>query len=80
MTTNDDNNNNNNDTVIPGVPDLLFPGDGFLFVEVVLPDGSQARWARATDVDGENVIDDDTIDRLTNAIEGVLGSPDTLML
>lgn len=61
------------------IPDLLFPGDGFLFVEVVLPDGSQARWARTTTLDGETFIDEETIDALTNAIEGVLGSPDTLM-
>lgn len=54
--------------------------DSILFVEVVLPDGSVARWARETEVDGETVIDDDTIDALTDAIERVLGSPDTLFV
>lgn len=52
--------------------------DDLLYVEVVLPDGSVAIWARKTDVDGETVIDEETIDRLTDAIEAVLGSPDTL--
>lgn len=60
--------------------DMLIPEDGILFVEVVLPDGSEARWARTVEVDGETVIDDDTIDRLTAAIEGIIGSPDTLRL
>lgn len=46
--------------------------DGIVYVEVELPDGSTARWARE--------LDDATTDALTNAIESVLGSPDTLML
>lgn len=43
-----------------------------LYVEVSLPDGSVARWWRDTD-------DDVLVDRLTTAIEAVIGSPDTVM-
>lgn len=52
--------------------------EDLLYVEVVLPDGSVASWVRTTEVDGETTIDDETIDRLTAAIEAILGSPDTL--
>lgn len=58
--------------------DVLLPDDGVLFVEIVLPDGSVACWAREVEVDGEVVIDDHFIDNLTNAVEAFLGSPDTL--
>ena len=46
--------------------------DGTVYVEVTLPDGSVARWAK--------VLDDETTDRLTNAIEAAIGQPDTLWL
>jgi hypothetical protein len=45
--------------------------DEILLVEIVLPDGSVATWTRAD-------ADDDFIDRLTDAVESVLGSPDTI--
>lgn len=51
--------------------------DGTLYVEVTLPDGSVARWAR-TPPDGA-AFDDYTLDSLTDAIERILGSPDTLL-
>lgn len=53
--------------------------EGELYVEVALPDGTVARWWRDTSVDGEVTIDDDTIDRLTSAIEAIIGSPDTIL-
>ena len=42
-----------------------------LTIEVVLPDGTSVRWALAE-------TDDRTIDRLTDAIEGIVGPPDTI--
>lgn len=43
-----------------------------LTVEVTLPDGTVARWA-------QNETDDRTIDRLTCAIENVIGKADTII-
>lgn len=40
-------------------------------VEVSLPDGTECRWSLLE-------VDDKTIDRLTSAIEKVIGPPDTI--
>lgn len=45
---------------------------GNVTVDVTLPDGSVAMWA--VQVDGP------TIDRLTDAIEAIIGKPDTITL
>lgn len=45
--------------------------DNITWVEVTLPDGTIARWAR--------VLDDDEQDRVLAAIESVLFTPDTLI-
>lgn len=42
-------------------------------VEIELPDGSVSMWGLAE-------VDDRTIDRLTDAIESIIGSPDTINL
>lgn len=42
-------------------------------VEIVLPDGSVAMWALME-------TDDKTVDRLTDAIESIIGPPDTITL
>lgn len=41
------------------------------YVEVQLGDGTVARWALVN-------ADEETVDRLTNAIESIIGKPDTL--
>lgn len=50
---------------------------GTLYVEVTLPDGTTARWARVRD-DG-SAVDDSTLDALTDAIEHIIGGPDTII-
>lgn len=42
-------------------------------VEITLPDGTVARWALLE-------TDERTIDRLTDAIESIIGQPDTIKL
>lgn len=42
-----------------------------LTVEIVLPDGSTSRWALAE-------VDDRTVDRLTDAVESIIGPPDII--
>ena len=48
-------------------------GQPVLSVEICLPDGSVASW-------GMLETDDKTIDRLTDAIESIIGQPDTITL
>lgn len=45
--------------------------DGIVYVEIELPDGSTARWAKE--------MDSDAIDALTNAVEALIGAPHTLI-
>ncbi len=57
--------------VDPYAEDSEAYGDDLLMVEIDLPDGTVACWARKD-------VDDDLIDRLTEAVEAIIGSPDTL--
>ncbi len=41
-------------------------------VEIELPDGTKARWTMLE-------VDERTIDRLTDAIESIIGKPDTII-
>jgi hypothetical protein len=56
---------------------LFQSDDKTLYVEVTLPGGTVARWARIHD-DGEPV-DGSTLDDLTDAIERIIGAPDTII-
>lgn len=49
-----------------------------LYIEVTLPDGSVARWARVTEVDGEATIDDEALDDFLSSVESYFGPPDTV--
>lgn len=51
--------------------------DDTLYVEVTLPSGSIARWAVPCDLHVGQ--DAEKLDALTDAIEAILGQPDTLL-
>lgn len=51
--------------------------DDTLYVEITLPSGTIARWAVPCDL--HRATDAEKLDALTDAIEGVLGQPDTLL-
>lgn len=76
MTTTNDDLLDNLDDYDYDVEDLdpnlgLGDDDGIVYVEIELPDGSTARWAKEMDAA--------SIDALTNAVEALLGAPHTLI-